>query len=221
MASVQNVKEAEAIIGGLSQTSKMPGLSYSIDPRACKTGSKLRQDPDSPCSKCYAMKGRYGFPNVRNALERRLKTITDPEWVNAMVAVLIKKMKPEVPYFRWFDAGDIQNRRHFRKMMKIATMLPWINFWLPTQEHDMIKDEDVPENVTVRISEKHYGFKKTRKWPTTSSVARKVYKDAWPDLVEQNTAKRWHCPAPLQEGECKSCRACWKSNIEHTIYLEH
>lgn len=221
MAQVQSVQEAESIVGGLSRTSKMPGYSYSIDARACKTGSKLRKDPDSPCSKCYALKGRYLFNNVRNALTRRLDSLSDPRWVSAMVELLIKKVKPEVPYFRWFDAGDIQGKRHFRKMVKVAKALPWIKFWMPSQEYDIVKDEDYPDNIVVRLSERHFGFEKTLDWPTTSSVAPQMYKDDWAELVENNTAKRWHCPASLQDNECRSCRACWKPHIKHVVYPQH
>ena len=38
-----NIKEAKAITGSLTRTSKMPGLSYSLPAWECKTGSKLRR----------------------------------------------------------------------------------------------------------------------------------------------------------------------------------
>ena len=37
------VKEAAAITGSMTRTSKMPGLSYSLPAWECKTGSKLRK----------------------------------------------------------------------------------------------------------------------------------------------------------------------------------
>ena len=35
------IKEAKELIGGLSDASKMPGASYNLNARDCKTGAKL------------------------------------------------------------------------------------------------------------------------------------------------------------------------------------
>ena len=84
-------KEAIRITGGLSAPGKMPEGSYNLPAAACQTGAKLRLVPDTPCYKCYAFKGRYNFPNVKNALSRRLKSLDHPQWVKAMT-VLVKKL---------------------------------------------------------------------------------------------------------------------------------
>ena len=85
-------KEASKITGGLSKPGKMPEGSYNLPASACKTGAKLRLVPGTPCYKCYAFKGRYNFPNVKDALTRRLESLQNPQWVEAM-AVLIKGKK--------------------------------------------------------------------------------------------------------------------------------
>ena len=54
-----NIKEAQAITGSMTRTSKMPGLSYSLPAWECKTGSKLRKIKNSVCSAWYALKGTY------------------------------------------------------------------------------------------------------------------------------------------------------------------
>ena len=92
-------KEAERITGGLSAPGKMPEGSYNLPASACQTGAKLREIPDTPCYKCYAFKGRYNFPNVKDALARRLKSLDHPQWVEAMTT-LVKK--------RSISAGTIQ-----------------------------------------------------------------------------------------------------------------
>lgn len=66
-----NKKLASQIIGNLSVPSKMPGFAWSIPAKECKTGSKLRQVKGSTCSKCYALSGRYVFPNVQDAQYKR------------------------------------------------------------------------------------------------------------------------------------------------------
>ena len=79
-----NKKEAKEITGGLSAPGKMPEGSYNLPAVACITGAKLREIPGTPCYGCYAFKGRYNFPNVKDALTRRLESLQDPQWVQAL-----------------------------------------------------------------------------------------------------------------------------------------
>ncbi len=65
-------KQAEAICGTLSKPSKMPCHGFSTPADACQVGSQLRKIPGSVCAGCYALKGRYRFPNVQRAMEFRL-----------------------------------------------------------------------------------------------------------------------------------------------------
>ena len=71
-------KEAREITGGLSKPSKMPGPAHNLPAVACKTGAKLVQIPGSVCAGCYALKGRYRFNNVQQALQRRLQGARAP-----------------------------------------------------------------------------------------------------------------------------------------------
>ena len=54
------VKDAKLITDSLTGTSKMPGKSYSLPAWECQTGSKLWDNPKSPCFYCYAKKNNYG-----------------------------------------------------------------------------------------------------------------------------------------------------------------
>lgn len=67
--------EAYAIIGGLSNPSKMPWYAWSISAKHCITGSKLREVAGSTCSHCYACKGFYPLPIVQDAMERRRQAL--------------------------------------------------------------------------------------------------------------------------------------------------
>ena len=78
-----NKKQAKEITGGLSAPGKMPEGSYNLPASMCQTGAKLREIEGTPCWGCYAFKGRYNFPNVKDALTRRLESIQDPQWVQA------------------------------------------------------------------------------------------------------------------------------------------
>ena len=112
-----NKKEAKEITGGLSAPSKMPGPAYNLPAVACITGAKLVKVPGSVCAGCYALKGRYRFPNVQAALNRRLKSLEHPDWIRAMV-VLIDK----APWFRWHDSGDLQGPEHLKKIFSASGM---------------------------------------------------------------------------------------------------
>ena len=92
-------KEANKITGGLSKPSKMPGPAYNLPAAACITGAKLVKIPGSVCAGCYALKGRYRFKNVQDALQRRLQATPDTQhWMPTREAQILKRVKVnEVP----------------------------------------------------------------------------------------------------------------------------
>ena len=109
-----NKKEAKIITGGLSKPSKMPGHAYNLPAWRCKTGVKLQAVKGSVCAGCYAMKGRYRFKNVKDALQRRMDSLDHPQWVQAMVVLIDKQ-----PWFRWHDSGDLQSLDHLNKIFEV------------------------------------------------------------------------------------------------------
>ena len=120
------VKEAVKITEGFTKTSKMPGLSYSLPAWECKTGSKLRLVKGSVCASCYALKGNYTrYPAIKAAQYRRLEAMKHPAWVDAMITV-IKRQK----WFRWHDAGDVQDLQHLNNIFKICEATPDTKHWL-------------------------------------------------------------------------------------------
>lgn len=208
------LKEALAVIGSLSEPSKMPCYSWSISATLCKTGSKLRKIEGSVCSKCYALKGRYTmFKSVKDSLQRRYEGYKNPLWVQAMIAAISKQ--EQSGYFRWFDSGDLQDLGMLEKIVQIAKSLPNIKFWLPTREHHLVsryvrKHGAFPENLTVRLS----SFMLEGKPPF--EIARKN------GCVTSGVTKNsFTCPAPFQENKCLSCRACWDKNVVNVNYKQH
>jgi len=205
----------------------MPGFSTSTPAQACITGSKLRKISGSVCEKCYAFKGNYARPNVRKALERRLAGIQHPRWVDAMV-VLIEHHCRKCPYFRWHDSGDIQSLAHLRGIAAIASALPHIKFWIPTRERQFVKrflaSQPVPKNLVIQVSDpliREPRRHSSRSFANTSGVAPRMSKAAWKRLVSVNRRVLHHCPASLQDHECKSCRACWDRRVKHVVFLQH
>ena len=142
------VKEAKLITDSLTGTSKMPGKSYSLPAWECQTGAKLRKVKTSPCYGCYALKGNYTrYPAIKAAQYRRLDSLTNPLWVDAMVAQ-VKRMK----VFRWHDAGDVQSHEHMAKILEVARLTPDTKHWMPTQERPYLPDPAVvPDNMIIRF----------------------------------------------------------------------
>lgn len=205
--------QALEVIGRFSAPSKMPCQSWSIPAKRCKTGMKLRNVVGSICSKCYALKGRYPFPNVQNALERRFQSLSNPLWEDAMVAAI--QMSEASGFFRWHDSGDIQDVGHLEKIANVAKRLPNIRFWLPTREYGFVAEYlkqhgAFPDNLTVRLSSlmiegkppetiaKRFGL-------TTSGVSKEGFT----------------CPSSTQGGKCLTCRACWDKNVTNVNYKQH
>ena len=200
------VKEAAAITGSMTRTSKMPGLSYSLPAWECKTGAKLRKIKNSVCAGCYALKGNYTrYPAIKAAQYVRLKAITDPRWIDSMVAQ-IKRQK----FFRWHDAGDIQSMDHLNKIFEVCKLTPETRHWMPTREAqflNQIKPEAVPKNLIIRMSSHMIDQKPVTFWPWTSTVTSKK--------------EGASCPAPKQGGKCGSCRSCWDRNTPNVEYGKH
>ena len=168
-----NLKEAKKITGGLSSPSKMPGYAYNLPAWECVTGVKLQAVAGSVCSGCYAMKGRYRFPNVKDALNRRLNSLNHPQWVEAIVT-LISHYSRKVPFFRWHDSGDLQSVQHLKNIFEVCKRTPDTLHWLPTREARFIKllDPDVvPKNLKIVLSD-HMNDQETPPtwWPYTSGV---------------------------------------------------
>lgn len=200
-----------SIVGGLSKPSKMPGYAYGLSALECKVGSLLRKVKGSTCGSCYALKGMYIFPVVKNAHKRRMETLSDPRWVPAMTELIARKCK-KVPYFRWHDSGDLQSVEHLSKIVAIAYNLPGINFWLPTREMAIVKEfralgNPFPKNLTVRVSAPMIGRAPEKIAGTVGSS------------VENPSA--FQCPAPTQGNSCMDCRACWNRKVEEVSYTKH
>ena len=196
-------KEAKEITGGLSKPSKMPGPAYNLPATECKTGVKLQAVPGSVCAGCYALKGRYRFSNVRQALARRLESLKHPRWVEAMIA-LIK----DEPHFRWHDSGDLQSVTHLSNILKVCKATPETWHWMPTREAGLLKvinPAAIPTNLIIRMSSHMIDQGPVTFWPWTSTVS--------------SSTKT--CPALDQGNSCKDCRACWDRSVSNVTYPKH
>jgi len=211
------IKELENKLGTLSVPSKMPSYSFSIPAQKCITGSKLRLKKNSTCSSCYALKGRYVFPNVREALFNRLDKMNSlgfDKWTELMTELISRKEKSG--FFRWHDSGDLQSIDHLKAIVTIANNLPKIKFWLPSREVKIIKDyinegNIIPDNLNIRISAFFIGSalnpKELKRLGCTGSTV--GFKGSF------------NCPSSKQGNKCLDCRACWNKSVNNVNYHLH
>lgn len=213
--------------GTLSAPSKMPCSSYNIPAIYCKIGALLNKIENSVCHDCYALKGRYIFPNVFEAMKNRYDNmLNNPYWIEAMALQIALFNKGDKKYFRWHDSGDLQSIDHFDKIVKIAQYLPNVNFWLPTREYKIISDwvkenmvddfsTTIPENLVIRFSAHMIDSIKEVKNKTSRSIV----------ASSEQIAKEFNstiCHATKKDGshKCESCRLCWKQGTS-IAYLLH
>ena len=210
------LKELKEAVGSLSAPSKMPCSGYSIPAKECNVGSRLVGVENSTCSGCYALKGRYVFPNVEKAMYHRYNSLLhDTElWTKNMITYIGKFRKGDKRYFRWHDSGDLQNINHLTAINEIALALPEVQFWLPTREIKIVRlwqqlNGEFSPNLIVRISAHMNDAQPNHKITGYAS-----------GVIDKSTdLKGRECPAPNQGNECLDCRACWSE--ETVLYHKH
>jgi len=232
----KEIKLTEEALGGLSSPSKMPCLSFNLPAKRCNMGRKLRAIKGSVCFSCYALKGRYGFPTVQAALERRFKLvehalkdpITRQAWILDFAKVLNWYSRNKgMHYFRWHDSGDLMSVEHLRAINAIAFNAPTVRFWLPTREKGLVseflsKGERFNENLTVRLSAPMVDADMPALPAHVQGQVKisLVYRaDKWAEVYD-TPEKTFACPSSLQGNACQDCRACWLSALP-IVYKAH
>lgn len=212
---MKRIEAVEIVGGNLSKANKMPCGSYSLSAFDCVTGSKLAKIEGSVCNKCYARRGNYLYKKYRNTATKKLNSIHNPDWVNAMVKLIqIQALENDTNYFRWFDSGDLQ-KGMIKNIFKVCELTPDIMHWLPTHEAKLINDEivklgeKVPSNLIIRLSAGMVDDAPPKSWEHTSTVHK--HKDAI----------GFECIAKDQGNKCLNCRACWDPKIKNISYGYH
>ena len=216
-------------IGGLSNTSKMPWLSWSIDADECPNGSRLKHVPGSVCAICYAQRNMYRMPNVRDAMARRLDALraalssseARAEFVHAFATVLndkAERIAPAKRFFRWFDSGDFQNVEHVSIVSDIARRTPDVSHYVPTKQYADVRSycssRTLPDNLVIRLSAPMIDGPPA-KGPADAHVQHTVtYRDAAPADVKLCKTT----PNKRNQPTCGTCRACWDPTIETIAY---
>ena len=219
-----NKKESIYNIGGISNTTKMPCLSFNLSAFFCNVGGKLVNVKNSVCNGCYAMKGFYGMykkQHTQNHFRKMNKFNNTQLWIDSFVNYFINHYKTtskiDGKYFRWFDSGDIQSYRMLLAIVEICRKTPHIKHWIPTKEYSLIRRyikefKEFPSNMCVRVSS-----------PMMDSIMRGFNNTSSVSKNSESIATRYHkiCNAAEQNNECKECRLCWDTSIKNITYKYH
>lgn len=209
--------QAWQIVGGLSRPSKMPCFAWGIPAETCRVGSQIANVSNSVCHSCYALKGFFRTPKVKQAYQRRLDASSNPEWVTAMIKLVYwQAAETGEPYFRWFDSGDLQSVEMLQQIATVAKHTPEIRHWLPTREYRIVTtflaQDAFPPNLTVRVSAHLVDASP----PKLSELPTSTVHSCSADPVGHV------CPAPEQKpANCGGCRSCWDVEVENVSYPLH
>lgn len=208
----------------LSETSAMPGSSFSLPARRTCPGA-LRT-PGSVCAACYAHgRGRYRWPSVRAAQARRLAWTTRALASGRFAPVLVEGIAARgEPYFRLHDAGDFFSAAYVDAWTQVAAALPLVRFWAPTHSWafgglprrdgdpllEALRRLDALPNVTVRPSALLLDA------PAPAVPGLSAGSAVTTDPPTATCRKFLRTPS-----SCGPCRRCWDEPSIPITYLKH
>jgi len=197
----------------ISKVGKLNSRSWSLEAlETCPASKDSNGELVPACKGCYAVGGNYRFKNVKEARSHNKRDWQRSEWVADMIEELDSDR-----YFRWFDSGDMYSLALAEKMYEICKATPWTKHWIPTRMHKFKKFRDVIDrlnaldNVVVRLSSDGINGEIIEDAQYSSTIIPFI------DSVTVATV----CNAPLQEGKCKKCRACWSKDVKVIAYAGH
>ncbi len=208
--------------------SKIHGSTFSTDPSRCHVGSRMVNIKGSTCSNCYALKLANVYPSAQKSWSNNLDLFrhavasdTVPDWcvaiahqINAISRNKINKGIKGGNFHRWFTAGDLDSVDMLRAFVRVAELLPNINFWLPTREKGIVSRYraalgTVPSNMVIRLSSAMIDSVPLVNMGNTSTTHK------------TKGAIGYNCPAQNQGGNCGDCSACWSIDVKNVSYAMH
>jgi len=179
--------------------------SWSLQARTSCPGSKINGEVVEVCKGCYATKGFYHMPVVKNLRKHNQTDYHRSEWVTDMTTA-IKKSK----YMRWFDSGDIETPELLNKILEVVKLTPNTTHWLPTRSdnttllHKPITAviANCPSNLVVRPSANAVGVTAKERTGVNSYVIEAK------DIPLAKSKGVFICPATTPGTTQKSCDTC-------------
>jgi hypothetical protein len=197
----------------ISVTTKLDGIkSWSLQAIETCPGS-IGNDGKlvDACNVCYATFGTYSYPNPVNARAHNKEDWKRKEWVSDMIKVLDTEQ-----YFRWFDSGDVYSLDLAKKIYQVMLKTPNTKHWLPTRMakfkkfNNILNKMNQLDNVSVRFSSDSINGEFTPGVHGSTILS----SDETPKGVKR-------CTAPLTDGKCSGCRACFDKRVKVVGYVGH
>lgn len=175
--------------------------------------------PNCPCAKdCYATKGRFRFPNVKDSLANNYNLyLQDPAKYFAEIKHAINNGMISYAYFRWHAAGDFVDRIYFEGVVKVAEELPNTSFLAFTKKFEIVNEfihngGTIPKNLHIVFSAWGDEFKIEN--PYSFPVAYVRFKNS-----ENKTVPSY---AEECSGDCTNCLKCWNvKSGEAVVFNKH
>lgn len=189
--------------------SKLGGQIYSINLPPVVTCRA-----DAPCFKgCYACKGNWLFPNVKNSLQQNLEAYKNNhtlffESVAAQTAL--------VRFCRWHSSGDIVDMQYFEGMCKVARKNKDTHYLCFTKKYEIIneflsKGKRIPKNLSIVFSAWSNWIPENPYDLPMTYVYGKEFNN---ELIPKDAIP---CG-----GKCETCQACWTlKKGQHVYFLKH
>jgi hypothetical protein len=208
----------------LTQTSAMPGSSFSLPARRTCPGAFL--EVNSVCSACYADgRRRYRWRAVQQAQDRRLAWTLAALTSGRFVPVVIDRIASRsAHYFRLHDSGDFFLPLYVEAWREIALALPEVSFWAPTRSW-AIRGACRPDSDVLLVSLRRFAF-----LPNVTVRPSALSIDSEPPIVAglasgsavTTDRSRATCPKSLRSPpSCGDCRHCWDEPLVPVTYLKH
>ena len=122
--------------------------------------------------KCYAQKGAYSWPKVKEAYNNRYHLTLKDNFVDIMNEAIKKK---KVDILRLHDSGDFYSIKYLNKWVEIANDNKDVIFYAYTKSIPFFKKNlDIPKNLKIIFSE---GSKKDNLINTLKDRHSRIFKD--------------------------------------------
>jgi len=157
---------------------------------------------------CYAAKGSFNFPVVKNSMARNLEETKSEAFVR-MMSVQIHTLK--IKWVRIHACGDYYSQEYIDKWLDIAANCPETKFLSYTRNYEA-DFSLIPSNFVV-----YYSIdKETKCHNPTLSLESNAFDT---DEKFQHMALTPH--GFVCNSKCKICKACWAGKIDIFFPVRH
>ena len=192
--------------------SKLGGFIPQINLPALVTCRK-----NAPCAKyCYARKGNFTFPNVKESIDNNLKEfLADSKSYFNQIIDFLTNGDIIYKFFRWHSSGDIANAEYLKGMVEVAKKCKHTKFLAFTKKFEIVNEylasgEKLPKNLSIVFSAWDKTFKVDNPFnlPMTYVFFKK----------EENNADIPEFSFPCA-GNCSECKACWNLKKGQSVFF--